>query len=120
MSTDQRTDKRDSYIAPIYYVTRGITSFSHIMAASSHSNVFPGFLKPVFHISLSKQLAAFTHRLLAHWWKRYEAFGIDFCQKSEQNVGQAGVPTHNPWTDSLCFYRLTNKTLNSDNLFLEK
>ena len=32
------------------------------------------------HNILSKQLAAFQHRLLAHWWKTSNACHSDFCQ----------------------------------------
>ena len=31
------------------------------------------------HNNLSKQLAAFPHRLLAHWWKTNDACHNDFC-----------------------------------------
>ena len=37
------------------------------------------------HTNLSKQLAAFPHGFLAHWWKTNDACRIDFL-----DVGQAG------------------------------
>ena len=50
--------------------------FSHITAASSPSHVFP-------HNKLPKQLAAFPHRLCAHWWKTMTLVTLTFikCQK---------------------------------------
>ena len=36
------------------------------------------------HNSLSKQLAAFTNRLLANWWKMNDACHSNICQTSER------------------------------------
>ena len=69
---------------------------SHFTAASSPTYVLPSYLTPVLHISLSKQLAVFPHRLLAHWWKTNEACHNDFCQTSGRMLAELGFEITNP------------------------
>ena len=58
------------------------------------------------HSILYKQLAAFPHRLLAHWWKTNVT--VTFVKhRKELMLADAGIRTHNPCIDSLCRYRLS-------------
>ena len=76
-----------------------IQNFSHVMAASSPTHMFPGLLTPVLHTTynvLSKQLATFPQRLLAHWWKTSDACHSDFCQTSERMLAELGFKLTTP------------------------
>ena len=60
------------------------------------------------HNILSKQLAAFPHRLLNsplvnNEWRRSQWL----LSNVWKNVGRAGIQTHNPWIDSPRCYRLS-------------
>ena len=58
----------------------------------------------------SKQLAAFPHRLIAHWWKTNDACHNDFLSNVRKKVGRAGVRFQNPWIDSPHRYRLSYRS----------
>ena len=68
------------------------------------------------HNIISKQLVAFLHILLTHWWKTYDACHSDLLSNVGKNVSRAGVRTKKPWIDSSLRYRLnfhTNKQANT-------
>ena len=76
------------------------STFFYFMVASSP---IPGFLTSSPHNRLSKQLAAFLHRPLAHWRKMNDACPSDFLSNVRKNVGKARVWTHNHWFEHITF-----------------
>ena len=64
------------------------------------------------HNNLSKQLAAFPHRLLALLWKTNDACLSQWLLSNDGNdVGRAGIRTDNPWINSPRRYRLRYRGL---------
>ena len=60
------------------------------MAASSPTHVFPVFLIWELDTILSKQLAAFPHRLLAHKWKTIDVCTMKYMYKYLFNIRVCG------------------------------
>ena len=79
----------------------GLTPFSTIFQ-SYHSGQFTySFvswlsLTSTSYNILSKQLAGFPHRLIAHWWKTNDACHNDFCQTSEIMLVELGFELITP------------------------
>ena len=88
------------------FMDRGLMPFSTILLRSVQIHMCTWFSHTsTQHNSLSKQLAAFPHRvcpLLKDEWRL-------------KNVNRAGVRNHNPWIDSRRHYRLRYRGSAPDN-----
>ena len=79
----------------------GLTLFSTILQ-SYHGNQFTYlYVSWLSHArtsnnNLSKQLTAFPHSLIAHWWKTNDACHNDFCQTSEGMLAELGFELTTP------------------------
>ena len=66
------------------------------MAASSPTHVsWLSHTNTSYNI-LSKQLAAFPHKLIAHWWKTNVVCHNDFYQTSERMLAKLGFKLTTP------------------------
>ena len=73
----------------IDWLIGGLTPFSTIFQSYLGGQFTHSYVSWLSHTSTSynipsKQLAAFPHRLIAHWWKTNDACHNDFCETSER------------------------------------